>query len=157
MEGYSMSEDERGEGQRTLSVALDAARYASRDEAAFLAWRAHTPVYHGCPILEDVSIDGFAFGKITDFEAEPTVFGDAFVVAPDDSRAGLIWAVSQKPYFAQAAPFEAHRWGIWSVSFLLPMTSRENARRNLEAILPKLKPKWQEWRSRRSQEFKLES
>jgi hypothetical protein len=29
-------------------------------------------VYHGFVVLEDVSVEGFTFGAITDFEAEPT-------------------------------------------------------------------------------------
>ena len=32
--------------------------------------------------LADAVVDGFTFGAITDFQAEPTTEGDAFVVAP---------------------------------------------------------------------------
>jgi hypothetical protein len=47
-------------------------------------------VLHSFPILDDVEVDGFTFGVITDFEAEPASDGDAFVVAPGGSRAGLV-------------------------------------------------------------------
>jgi len=157
----NQAEDARGDAMNTREQeangtqisGLGAIYDTGLDDASFRAWRARTPVYEGCPILEDVCIDGFQLGKITDFEAAPSAFGDAFVVAPDGSRAGLIWAVSVSPYFAQAAAFEAHRWGIWSVSFRWPMTSRDNARRNLESIVPQLKQRWQEWRRLTSGEF----
>jgi hypothetical protein len=41
----------------------------------------------GSFILDDVTAEGFTLGKITDFEAEPCDEGDAFVIAPDGSRA----------------------------------------------------------------------
>jgi hypothetical protein len=52
-----------------------------------LARPPEAPVYHGFPILDDVEVDGFKFGMITDFEAEPASDGDAFAVAPDGKRA----------------------------------------------------------------------
>jgi hypothetical protein len=95
-----------------------------------------------------VTVDGFTLGKITDWEAEPCEAGDAFVIAPDGSRAGLVWEVCDPPYFQEVLSVEASRWGVWGVGFLLPMASRENARKNLESILPQLKFRWAEWNSK---------
>ena len=83
---------------------------------------------------------------ITDFEVEPTTEGDSFVVAPDNSRAGLVWEVSASGCFEKVRDETDDRWGVWAVSFPFPMTSRENAKANLAAILPLLKPIWEEWR-----------
>lgn len=128
-------------------IALDPlARSASRAEPAFIARPEGAPVYHGFQILHDVVVDGFTFGKISDFDAEPCTEGDAFVVAPDNSRAGLVWEVSDSSYFQQVCPADSDRWGVWAASFPHPMTSHENVRRNLEYILPQLKRRWQEWR-----------
>jgi hypothetical protein len=133
-----------------LPLALDPkATSALPTEPAFIAPPAGAPAYYGFAVLDDVSIDGFVFGKITDFEAEPSDYGDAFVVAPDDSRAGLVWEISDSRYFTEVCPIEDRRWGVWAVSFQLPMSDRENARRNLESILPMLKQKWDEWRKDR--------
>ena len=44
------------------------------------------------------------------------------------------------------SPFDDQRWGVWAVSFPYPMTSRENARKNLAAVLPDLKQRWEEWK-----------
>ncbi|MGA8868784.1 MAG: hypothetical protein WB510_17550 [Candidatus Sulfotelmatobacter sp.] len=88
-------------------------------------------------------------GKITDFEAQPSNYGDAFVIAPDDSRAGLVWEVSHAAYFREVCPLEPGRWGVWEVAFPLPMDSRENAVRNLDFVLPGLKQKWEAWRNRK--------
>jgi hypothetical protein len=95
-----------------------------------------------------VVVDGFTLGKITDWEAEPCESGDAFVIAPDGSRAGVVWEICHPAYFQEVIPIEAARWGVWGVGFLLPMTSRENARKNLESVLPQLKSRWREWKSR---------
>ena len=109
------------------------------------------PVYYGFVVLDDVTVDGFTLGKITDFEAEPCDEGDAFVIAPDGGRAGLVWEVYDPPYFREIMPVETGRWGVWGVGFRLPMNSRENARRNLESILPELRLRWAEWKSRLDQ------
>jgi hypothetical protein len=70
-------------------LAIDAtALSASPTEPAFIAPPEGAPVYHGFVILDDIDVDGFTLGKITDFEAEPCEEGDAFVIAPDGSRAG---------------------------------------------------------------------
>jgi len=53
------------------------------------------------PILDDVEVDGFRLGMITDWETQPDVCGDAFVVAPDGSQAGLVWEVIEPPCFQE--------------------------------------------------------
>jgi hypothetical protein len=77
------------------------AESASQTEPAFIARPAGAPVYHGFEVLVDVVVGGFTFGKITDFERETCDEGDAFVVAPDNSRAGLVWEISEKFYFQE--------------------------------------------------------
>ena len=130
-------------------LAIDVtAQSASPTEPAFIARPDGAPVYHGFVVLDDVTVDGFTLGKITDFEAEPCDEGDAFVIAPDGGRAGLVWEVYDPPYFREIMPVETGRWGVWGVGFRLPMNSRENARRNLESILPELRLRWAEWKSR---------
>jgi len=69
------------------------------------------------------------------------------VITPDGSQAGLVWEASDKPYFQEIMPVETGRWGVWGVGFRLPMNSRENARRNLESVLPELKLRWAQWKS----------
>ena len=127
-------------------IALDLlAKSASRTQPAFVAKPEGAPIYHGFPILS-IIVEGFTFGKISDFDAEPCTEGDAFVVAPDNSRAGLVWEVSGNSYFREACPADSKRWRVWAVSFPHPMTNHENVQRNLEQILPQLKRRWQEWR-----------
>jgi hypothetical protein len=130
-------------------LAIDkTAASASQTEPGFIARPPDAPVYHGFQVLSDVAVDGFVFGKITDFEAEPCESGDAFIIAPDNSRAGLVWEVSDKYSFQEVCPADANRWGVWSVSFRLPMISRDNVRKNLESILPELRARWDEWREK---------
>jgi hypothetical protein len=120
---------------------------------AFLARPAGAPVYHGFPILDDVNVDGFRFGTITNFEATETMWGDAFIVAPDGSRAGLVWGIEGYEHFGpdqfdELLPPTEDRWGVWEVTFPFPMRTRDDARRNLQAVLPKLRSAWELWRSR---------
>ena len=103
-------------------------------------------MYHGFAVLNDVAVDGFTLGAITDFETEACECGDAFVIAPDGSRAGLVWEVSAQSYFTEVLALEPNRWGVWGVSFQHPMSCRDDARQNLAAILPILKQKWEDWK-----------
>ena len=62
---------------RGRPIALDPlADSASRTEPAFIARPEGAPVYYGFQILSDVVVDGFTFGKISDFEAEACVEGE---------------------------------------------------------------------------------
>ncbi len=132
---------------RGRPIALDPnATSTSRTDPPFVAPPPGSPVYYGFQILHDVVVDGFTLGKITDFEAEPCAYGDAFVIAPDGSRAGLVWEIHERRYFEQILAATLDRWGVWGVSFQHPMRNREDARVNLQAILPELVKKWNEWR-----------
>ena len=147
-DAISMSDAQENPNRpRGRRIALDPlAKSASRTEPAIIAKPEGAPMYHGFQILSDVVVEGFMFGKISDFDTEPCTEGDAFVVAPDNSRAGLVWEVSGNSYFQEVCPADSNRWGVWPASFPHPMTNHENVRRNFEHILPQLKRRWQEWR-----------
>jgi hypothetical protein len=130
-----------------LPVAFDGGA-ASADPTlpGFLSPPEGAPVYHGFVILDGVAVDGFRFGIISGFCDPPSLGGDAFVIAPDDSRAGLVWEASAEPFVREISPFEDRRWGVWAVGFPHPMRGPEDAQRNLAAVLPVLKEEWQRWR-----------
>ena len=113
---------------KPLAVDRHAAS-ASPTEPAFVARPSGAPVYHGFRVLEDVTVEGFTFGAITDFEMELCETGDAFVVAPDGSRAGLVWEVGAARDIEQVLPLELERWGVWAG--LVPARN-ENPRRCTE-------------------------
>jgi hypothetical protein len=116
---------------------------------AFIARPDGALVYHGFRILDEVEVDGFRLGMISGFggkwSSDDGLEGDAFVVAPDNSRCGLVWEVSDRVYFELVCIPDVARWGVWGVSFALPMSTAENARRNLAAVLPELKTHWRAW------------
>ncbi|SRR5258707_9345182 len=104
-------------------LAVDyAATSTSNIEPGFVARPPGAPVYHGFQILSGVAADGSTFGKITDFETAPCDYGDAFVIAPDDSRAGLVWEVAD---IQEVHPLEPERWGVWGVTFPYAMVSSD--------------------------------
>src|SRR5882762_10116070 len=147
--GCDMAHKKKDEIIKGRPMAIDPeAASASVDGPAFLNPPDGARVYHGFPILKDVVSEGFCLGKITDFEAEHCDSGDAFVVAPDNSRAGIVWEVSNEPHFSEILRPDSRRWGVWAVNFPHPMTSRDDARRNFAFILPQLKEKWESWRRR---------
>ncbi|HEY4361540.1 MAG TPA: hypothetical protein VGN17_11235 [Bryobacteraceae bacterium] len=128
-------------------LAIDyTAKSTKKEVPGFLSKPPGAPVYHGFRILTDVEVDGFLFGMITDFEAGESNEGDAFVVAPDNSRAGLVWSVGHEQNFTEILPIAEDRWGVWLVSFPYPMTTHDHVRLNLRAILPLLKPNWERWK-----------
>jgi hypothetical protein len=122
--------DDNEDGRpRGLPLALDPnAESASDTEPAFIAKPAGAPAYYGFLILKDVVVEGFTF------------------VAPDNSRAGIVWEVASKSHLTQIRSFEKNRWGVYEVAFTHPMRNREDARINLQWLVPFLRPKWQEWK-----------
>ena len=113
---------------------------------AFLARPPGAPVYHGFPVIDGAEVGGFRLGMITDFLSEHATEGDAYVIAPDGSRAGLVWQSECAPYFEEIIAPEQGRWGVWAVGLALPMTTSDEARDYLAALLPELRPRWESWR-----------
>ena len=130
-------------GGSPLSVDA-AAESADPSLPAFLARPADKPVYHGFTVLDGVEADGFRLGTIS--RLGPEDYGDAFVIAPDDSRAGLVWKLEESRDLIEVSGFEPGRWGVWAIELPCRMASPEDARRNLQALLPALRTKWQEWK-----------
>ena len=133
------------------------AESADPDLPAFIARPEGKPVYYGFPVL-DVEVDGFRLGAISGFAIEELdnpdedgTWGDAFVIGPDGRRAGLIWEVERGPAFALVRDEDGddqslasrERVGVYNVSFPRPMRSLEDARANLEAIVPLLRKEWE--------------
>jgi hypothetical protein len=129
-----------------LPIKQDPEASSASNLPAFIDPPAGAPPYHGFSIWEEVQVEGFTFGVITDFEGTETEWGDAFVIAPDDSRAGLVWSISDTPYFDEVLPADEARWGVWAVGFDGPMKTKEDARRNLARIVPLLRKRWEQWR-----------
>lgn len=145
------------QARRGLPLRLDPEALSTNPEyPPFAARPTGAPVYNGFPVLDDVEVDGFTLGMISDWEAEPSDYGDAFVVAPDGSRAGLMWEICPERRVREAVGLEPDRWGIWDVTFPRPMRTRADARQNLALVLPDLRPQWERWRDTRSSaRFKL--
>lgn len=94
------------------------------------------PVYYGFPVLPETNIDGWMLGEITSFIGD--TYGDAFVVAPDGTRAGLVWDVDEGE-FTQICEPSPGRWGVYAVWFKREMTCTEDILSNFKDILPQLK------------------
>jgi hypothetical protein len=106
---------------------------------AFIARPPNSPAYYGFPLLKDSEIDGFVFGTITEPNGiEPAEWGDAYVVAPNGSRAGIVWQVGNGDPSVEIEPSEG-RWGVYRFYFDVPITSETELVTRLHSILPDLK------------------
>jgi hypothetical protein len=119
---------------------------ASNDKPAFIDPPAGSPVYYGFRLLDRVLLDGFALGLITDSMVEPTTYGDAFVVAPDGSRAGLIWEIAEQAYFETTIGPDSRRFGVFSVGTTHGPTTTDEATMFLAEILPAVRREWERTR-----------
>jgi hypothetical protein len=116
---------------------------ADPTKPAFMAPPLGSKVYHGFPIVEGIAIDGFRLGTVTDFNQSDSpagcTIGDAFVEAPDGTRAGLTWEVGDDRVFSTIEKPGTNRWGVYYFTVPYPVKSKEDLRKNFEEILPKLK------------------
>ena len=106
------------------------------NEPAFIARPPGSPVYHGFVIVPETYIDGWVLGEITGYIGAED--GDGFVVAPDGSRAGLVWEVGDGT-FTEILPPEPHRWGVYAIWFPHEMHTMDDLISNFRSVLPILK------------------
>jgi hypothetical protein len=106
---------------------------------AFIARPKGAPAYYGFPLLPDSEKDGFVFGVITSSRTDaPASWGDAYVVGPDGTRAGIVWRM-KGPVTEVVFPPEPGRGGVYQFVFEHSVRSDADLIRNLHAILPRLK------------------
>lgn len=120
---------------------------ASADPAlpAFLARPADAPVYYGFPLVEETETDGWRFGAITGFDdPDGCEWGDGFVVAPDGSRAGIVWEYckGEAQGIYEIMPVEPGRWGVWGLQFPRLVRTIDDLVFNFRHVLPQLQEKF---------------
>jgi hypothetical protein len=122
----------------------EAAESASPELPAFLSRPEGAPVYHGFGLVEETRTDGWCFGAITEFE-DPNgcESGDGFVVAPDGSRAGIVWEVGTQA-MQEVLPPDDGRWGVYAVWFPRVVKTVDDLVFNFRHVLPELKKKYEE-------------
>jgi hypothetical protein len=110
---------------------------------AFLARPKDKPVYHGFPVVQESETDGWHYGAITEYNSEEEMTeGDGYVIAPDGSRAGIVWDLESNEFYEIFPPDEG-RWGVYGVRFTRAVKSVEDIVYNFRKILPKLKEQYE--------------
>jgi hypothetical protein len=123
---------------RKLSLEKEA-QSGESGKPAFLARPKDAPVYHGFPIVPETETDGWFYGAITEFEdSNGCEDGDAFVVAPDGSRAGLVWSVGEGTISEICSP-DKGRWGVYQIWFPKVIKTKDDLIFNFQTVLPQLK------------------
>lgn len=109
------------------------------DLPPFIAVPPGAPAYYGFPVLQGSEIDGFTFGVITDPNDEAgATWGDAYVIAPNGSRAGIVWQAGAGDPTVICPPSEG-RWGVYGFAFQEPIRSDQDLIAALHSVLPNLK------------------
>lgn len=109
---------------------------------------AGSSIYHGFVVVPETFTDGWCMGVITDFaDPQGCMGGDAFVVAPDGSRAGLLWEVGDAP-LQEMLPPDSQGWGAYAVSFPQPTRNVDDLVAGFRAVLPQLQARYAELRGR---------
>ena len=121
-------------------IMLDTAAVSKDpDLPAFLAKPEGAPVYYGFPIVPESMTDGWCLGVITDYlDLEGCDSGDAYVVAPDGWRAGLVWDVGEGDV-RQISPPDDQRWGVYQIWFSRPIRTTDDLVDCFREVLPQLK------------------
>jgi hypothetical protein len=125
-------------------MVLDAnAKLTDPSKPPFAAAPPGSKPYHGHPLLEETRTEGWCLGVVTDpFEADcesGCTIGDAFVEAPDGSRAGLVWTFDERPKFAVLREPDSGRWGVFHFTVLKPIAGMDDLRDAFAVMLPALK------------------
>ena len=116
----------------------DAAAIASPDLPDFLAKPDGAHAYHRFPLVPETMTDGWCLGAITEYEdPDGCDSGDAYVVAPDGSRAGLVWDVGTGK-IGEICPPDKSRWGIYQVWFKRPVRTTDDLVAAFRTVLPEL-------------------
>jgi glycine/D-amino acid oxidase-like deaminating enzyme len=107
--------------------------------ASFRGWPKGSPAYSTFPVVPESETDSWFYGAITEFiDPAGCADGDGYVIAPDGSRAGLVWDVGTgEP--CEISPPDKERWGVYQVWFPQPIRSIDDLVSNFRAVLPQLK------------------
>jgi hypothetical protein len=127
------------------------AQSADSSLPAYLARPEDALVYHGFPMLEQSRTDdGWCFGTISEPDCpEGSDWGDAFVVAPDGSRAGIVWQVGESRMEISSPPDE-DRWGVFHVGFARRVHDEAGLVEQLGEWLSELRRRHLIWRAAQS-------
>jgi hypothetical protein len=107
--------------------------------ASFRGWAQDAPAYDGFPVVPESETDGWRYGAITEFiDPAGCTDGDGYVIAPDGSRAGLVWDVGTRQP-REISPPGKERWGVCQVWFPRPVRTVDDLVANFRFVLPQLK------------------
>jgi hypothetical protein len=125
------------------TMVIDPQAEIDRSKPPFVAAPAGSKPYYGHPLLEFTRFEGWCLGVVTDpFEADcesGCTIGDAFVEAPDGTRAGLVWTVDFAPRLTVLSLPDSNRWGVFHFTATQPIATMEQLRDAFVFILPTLK------------------
>jgi hypothetical protein len=109
---------------------------------------SNNSIYHGFVIVPETCTDGWCLGSMTDFEdPDGCDSGDAFVVAPDGTSAGLVWQVGTDP-LQEILPPDGQKWGVYAISFPHVIRTVADFAAAFRTVLPQLEARHAELRAR---------
>jgi|SRR5580704_13767780 hypothetical protein len=133
---------------RGLPLAVDpCAKSASGAEPAFLNRPVDAPAYHGFQVLRDVEVEGSFSERSPILNLNRLTRGMRSSLLPTTVAPGWF---GRFPTESASRRFSSRCGAMGCLGGFVfhPMSDRGNVKRNLEAILPRLKLKWEEWKAK---------
>lgn len=100
-------------------------------------------IYFEIPVLPGVELEGWRLGLYTNSIDVDATAGDAYLVAPDGRRCGLVWRIAQPSWFVSLIGPNEHRFGTFEVACAHGPTSTHEARRFIAELLPDVRREWE--------------
>ena len=131
------------------TIKLDKkAKSLSKKLPAFLAPPKGAKAYHGFPLEDNLSIEGFNYGSITNYleidSEEGCTSGDGYVEGPDGTRAGIAWEKGDKFSYSKMIGFEKDRWGVYYFKIPFGIKNLKDMKKAFLLMLPILKKYYSE-------------
>lgn len=102
--------------------------------------------YFGSSVVPGVDVDGWRLGLYTgpDLDSDdPVDAGDAYLVAPDGRRCGIVWSIQQPTFFVILLGDQGDRFGVFEVACEHGPTTTPEARLFVRDLLPHVRPLWE--------------
>ena len=131
------------DASRSKGLLQDPSAPGEEEGGPFFVRDESEPVYTGFGLVKETETDGFIFGAITNYlepdSEDGCTYGDGYIQAPDGSRAGIVWDVSDEPTVSTIIEPEERRWGVYAVEFPKPIKTTDDLVYNFGSVLPLLR------------------
>ena len=131
------------DGRRRIRVGFDLVGISRFMELVAEYSRAQTPKVEARVVEETRTEDGWVMESFGSFDQiKGSWQGTGYVVAPDGSRAGIMWSVGEGANL-EYQPQDSDLWAIYKISFPKPVFNAADLAANFGRVLPDLRARYE--------------